>query len=259
LIRSPILALLVTVLISLFSTAHAHKPLEVESDNNSMLDAMQIPDHEISWAINQELQNAGEVDYYSFDANKGDELFAEMTVPKLAGLESFTPSVALVGYDINSTLLEHSSNVSLVEINSNSHSNNAPALQVPANASIVVGNYNGTIPSAEFYEPFTQTSYWERQELIVNKLPSTGTYFLAVFDNQLDSQDNDAKKYTLAVGKREDFRIIDYFTTLPMAWFNTKFFFNDYLTPSIAIILLVIIPSSIVVSLHFLKLRKANR
>ena len=241
---------------SSFSIAHAHKPLEVESDNNSILDAVKIPDHKISWAINQEIQNTGEVDYYSFDAKKDEELYVEMTVPKLAELESFTPSVALIGYDINSELLkQHSSNISLVEINSNSHSNYVPALQVPAKASIIVGNYNGTIPSAEFYEPFTQTSYWERQKLIVNKLPSTGTYFLGVFDNQHDVQDRDVEKYTLAVGKIEDFGIIDYVVTLPVAWFDIKFFFNDYVTPSIAIILLITIPSSLVILLHVLKPR----
>jgi hypothetical protein len=239
-----------------FSVAHAHKPLEVESDNNSISDAVKIPDHKISWAIYQEIHNTGEVDYYSFDTKKDEELYVEMAIPKLTELESFTPSVALIGRDISSELLkQHSSNISLVAINSNSYNNNVPALQVPANASIIVGNYNGTIPSAEFYEPFTQTSYWERQKLIVNKLPSTGTYFLAVFDNQHDDQDNNVKKYTLAVGKIEEFGIIDYFITLPMAWFNTKFFFNDYVTPSIAIILLLSIPSSLAILLHLRKTR----
>ncbi|MEP0824814.1 MAG: hypothetical protein HRF40_04955, partial [Nitrososphaera sp.] len=215
------------------------------------------------------------VDYYSFDAKEGDELYVEMTIPKLAGLESFTPSIALIGHGISSELLERDDNnndrILKVEINPDPHEHrnhddnddDAFPSQVPANTgAIIVVNYNGTIPSTEFFEPFTQTSYWERQKLIVDELPSSGRYYLAVFDGQRDVQgynNNDdavTEKYTLAVGKIEDFTATDYVVTLPVAWFDTKLFFNDYVTPSIAIILMIAIPSSIVAFLHIHRSRR---
>ena len=267
------------VLFLSLSNVYAHKPLQAESeDNNRLLDAVHIPDHKVSYAIHQEINDRGEVDYYSFDAKEGDELYVEMTIPKLAGLESFTPSIALIGHGINSELLERHDNnndnnisISKVEINPDPHGNrnydDAFPSQVPANTgAIIVITYNGTIPSTEFFEPFTQTSYWERQKLIVDELPSSGRYYLAVFDGQRDVQgynsnnDDDAvavtKKYTLAVGKIEDFTATDYVVTLPVAWFNTKLFFNDYVTPLIVIILMIAIPSSIVTFLHIHRSRR---
>ncbi len=259
------------------SNVYAHKPLQAEPDNNRLLDAVLIPDHKVSYAIHQEINGPGEVDYYYFDAKEGEDLYVQMTIPKLTGLESFTPSIALIGCGINTELLEQHDNnnnnisISKVEINSDSHehrnyddNDDALPLQVPANTgTIVIVNYNGTIPSTEFFEPFTQTSYWERQKLIVNKLPSTGRYYLAVFDGQRDVQDDNnnddavaTEKYTLAVGKIEDFTTTDYVVTLPVAWFNTKLFFNDYLTPSIAIVLLIAIPSSIATFLYIHRSRR---
>ncbi len=280
-----LLAAFIIMVLMLFlslSNVYAHKPLQAESDNNNrLLDAVHIPDHKVSYAIHQEINDPGEVDYYSFDAKEGDELYVEMTIPKLAGLESFTPSIALIGHGINSELLEQHDNnnnnnisISKVEINPDPHEHrnyddnddDAFSSQVPANTgNIVVVNYNGTIPSTEFFEPFTQTSYWERQKLIVDELPSSGRYYLAVFDGQRDVQgdnnnNNDdtaaTEKYTLAVGKIEDFTTTDYVVTLPVAWFDTKLFFNDYVTPSIAIVLLIAIPSLIVTFLHIHRSRR---
>ena len=80
--------------------------------------------------------------------------------------------------------------------------------------------------SSQFFEPFTQTSYMVRQELVIDKLPSTGTFEIVVFDKTL--RQDESGKYVLAVGEREDFSAVDYFTTLPAAWFETKVFFEDY-------------------------------
>ena len=110
----------------------------------------------------------------------------------------------------------------------------------------IVVDYDGPIPSGEFYEPFTQTWYWERQEIVINSLSSLGTYYLVVFDRALV---NDAGKYTLAVGETEDFSPMDFFTIIPSAWLDTKFFFEDYVSPTIAISLLVAVPASIMILL----------
>jgi hypothetical protein len=117
---------------------------------------------------------------------------------------------------------------------------------IPPGMRAIVVDYNGPIPSSEFYEPFTQTSYWERQEIVINTLPSVGTYYLVVFDRSLIQ---DEGKYTLAVGEIEDFSLLDFFTIIPPAWLDTKFFFEDYVSPTIAISLLVVVPSLITILL----------
>jgi hypothetical protein len=110
----------------------------------------------------------------------------------------------------------------------------------------IVVDYDGPIPSSEFYEPFTQTSYWERQEIVINSLPSVGTYYLVVYDRSIAQE---AGKYTLAVGEIEDFSLLDFFTIIPSAWLDTKFFFEDYVSPTIAISLLVALPALITILL----------
>jgi hypothetical protein len=115
---------------------------------------------------------------------------------------------------------------------------------IPPGMTAIVVDYNGQIPSSEFYEPFTQTSYWERQEIVINSLPSFGTYYLVVFDRSLVQ---DQGKYTLAVGEIEDFSLLDFFTIIPSAWLDTKFFFEDYISPTIAISLLIVVPSLITI------------
>ncbi len=77
-------------------------------------------------------------------------------------------------------------------------------------------------------------------------MPSVGTYYLVVFDRSLAQ---DEGKYTLAVGEIEDFSPLDFFTIIPSAWFDTKFFFEDYVSPTIAISLLVAVPALIAIML----------
>ncbi len=50
----------------------------------------------------------------------------------------------------------------------------------------------------------------------------------------------------LAIGEREDFGPIDFFTTLPAAWFETKLYFQDYLSVAVAI---AVIASAIIIIL----------
>jgi hypothetical protein len=114
---------------------------------------------------------------------------------------------------------------------------NAPSILksdtiVPA----IVFDYNTSKPLKIFYEPFTQTSYVSRQEVVIDHLPSSGKYYLVVF-NAMPT--NSLGKYVLAVGDIEAFSLPDCFTTLPVAWFHTKLYFEDYLTVVGAIVLIV--------------------
>ena len=92
----------------------------------------------------------------------------------------------------------------------------------------------------EFYEPFGQVTYWERQEVNL-VLPVSGTYVIVVVDEK-----NQQGKYSLAVGTIEDFTGGDIFLILPKAWVDTKLFVGDYVSLGIST-LFVILPFSILI------------
>ena len=95
--------------------------------------------------------------------------------------------------------------------------------------------YEGGFPGFEFYEPFGQVTYWERQE-IESTLTTEGKYFVMVLDEK-----NQAGKYSLAIGTIEDFSGIDLFTILPTAWLETKLFVEDYASVVIFVLVLIAI------------------
>ncbi|HEY1248079.1 MAG TPA: hypothetical protein VGE97_03725 [Nitrososphaera sp.] len=231
--------ILLVLLTSSFEIANGHKPLKVVDSNNDFSTAKEIPNHKISWGIYEELSGSNDVHYYKFAADEGDRLYAQISIPKLEKFSTFVPSIALVGSKLTAGNLEAG-----YSVREYAHDIGDLPFAIPPGMRAIVGEYNGQIPSSEFYEPFTQTSYWERQKIVINSLPSVGTYYLVVFDRNLME---DAAKYTLAVGEIEDFSLLDLFTIIPSAWLETKFFFEDYISPTIAISLLVVEPSLITI------------
>jgi hypothetical protein len=231
--------IMLVLLTSSFGMANGHKPLKVVDSNNDFLTAKEIPNHKISWGIYEELSGSNDVHYYKFAADERDRLYAQISIPKLEKFSTFVPSIALVGSNVTAGNLEAG-----YSVREYAHDIGDLPFAIPPGMRAIVVDYNGQIPSSEFYEPFTQTSYWERQEIVINSLPSIGTYYLVVFDRSLME---DAAKYTLAVGEIEDFSLLDFFTIIPSAWLDTKFFFEDYISPTIAISLLVVVPSLITI------------
>jgi hypothetical protein len=69
-------------------------------------------------------------------------------------------------------------------------------------------------PAPTFYEPFSRTSYWERQEERV-ALPASGRYVVAVWH-----PDGEVGRYTFVIGEKErlggdpafPFKMRDYWT-----------------------------------------------
>lgn len=210
------LALVSFLILFYFPPADAHKPIQSDGTNQSFQNALQIPDHKISWVIYEDLDEY-QAKFYTFEAKKGDSFYASIVIPKLERLEAYKPSLALAGEEI---LIENIHNIDA---------------ELPPGG-IVVYDYNGVIPSKEFYEPFGQTTYWERQEIKIS-IPEDGTYYIIVFDSQ-----GFPGKYSLAVGTIEDFSMTDFFTVLPSAWFETKIFYGDYFSISIFFSLLFGIP-----------------
>lgn len=216
------LVLMIVIIGSLFaSPAYGHKLINHNETHRSFETALVIPDHKISWAIYEDL-DVGEAKFYSFEAKKGDSFYASIVIPKMIGLEEYSPTIVLVhprNFDYQNNTLQPQSYME----------------KYP---------YEGSFPGTEFYEPFGQVTYWERQE-INTVIPSDGQFFIVVVDEK-----NQSGKYSLAIGKIEDFSGIDFFTILPKAWFDTKLFVNDYLSIAIFFVVfggIVILPTTFIV------------
>ena len=215
--RLILMTLLLYCIMILPASAFAHKLIPTDGSNNDIVSALEIPDPIVSWAMYEELNN--NVLYYKFDAKKGDKLSASIVIPKLDGLEDFSPSLAFIAPSFTINLI---SELKVLD------STKSFPFPIPDGYDAIVFDYNGKLPSKESYEPFGQITYWERQE--VNFLiPVDATYYLAVYDSS-----GDYGKLALAIGYVEDFSAIDFMTVLPYAWFESRYFVEDYVTPVIA-------------------------
>ena len=206
-------------------TVFGHKLIPTDGSNNLFDSALWIPDPIVSWAMYEKLD--GNVLYYTFDAKKGDLLYASIVIPKLEHLENFTPSLVFIAPSFTIDLIDE---LKIMEKNDDF------PFEIPDGYNAIVFHYNGSIPSNEFYEPLGQITYWERQEINLT-IPVDSTYYLAVYDSK-----NQSGKIAQAVGYVEDFSASDFMTVLPSAWFESRFFVNDYTTPAIALIILLSIP-----------------
>ena len=224
--RFKILLILIILTISI-PQVYAHKPIQSDGTNTTFENSLHVSDHKISWAIYEELQKY-QTKFYSFEAKKDDSFYASIVIPKLERLENYKPNIAIIGEGIPIQ---------------NFHKINA---ELPLGG-IIVYKYDGEIPSKEFYEPFGQATYWERQEIRIT-IPQDGLYYIVVFDNQ-----GSEGKYSLAIGTIESFSLIDLITILPTAWLDTKIFFEDYLS---VLILFAILAIPFIVLAYVKKLKK---
>ena len=236
--KIPVLIMVIGVLLLIPSTAFGHKLIPTDGSNDSLENGLMISDHKISWAVYEEI-NDNEL-YYTFDGKKGDMFFASIVIPKIETLKNFSPSLAFIGYE---------SHLELIQGYEIDNSNKNFPYTLPEGFDAYVFDYSGSFPSKEFYEPFGQITYWERQEITFD-LPADGTYHLSVFD-----RNSNPGKYALAIGTIEDFSAYDFFTLLPYAWLATKLLVNDYFSAIIAIGIFIGILGLIIFGIYR-KLRK---
>ena len=214
-VKKIIIIFLMIVILST-SPAYAHKLISHDDSHRDIDNALKIPDHKISWAIYENL-GTNEAKFYSFDGKQGDSFYASIVIPKIEGLETYSPTMVLLSPD----------NIQNDDGFSGSQNNIEKVL------------YEGNFPSNEFYEPFGQVTYWERQE--INKiLPIDGEYFIIVLDEK-----NQKGKYSLAIGTIEDFSGENMFLILPQSWWDTKIFVNDYMSIGILFSIFIILILSI--------------
>ena len=216
----------ISVLFFNVNGAFGHQLIFSDGVNTEIDNSLYIPDPQISWAMYGEVEN--NVLFYKFEADQKEPVYASIVIPALEGLEEFHPSLAIIS---------ERQNIELIGLQTDENNTNLP-FELPEKFSAIVFDYSGNFPGRVFYEPFTQVNYWERQEIRIDHI-NPGTYYLAVFDTFENG------KFTLAVGEIEDFRNANFFDSFVRAWFETKIFFEDYLTAFVVIVITVAIFSGI--------------
>jgi hypothetical protein len=173
--RCSIPAVFVIAQLILIVTALAHQPFfedrEFAADNPG-----HIKDPTVSTAFYATLETPTNVDYYEFNGSQDQSILLSITIPQISGQENFTPTMALMGPglppgDLPKWVIKPQDSGVLI-------------LPSPANAT-------------SFFEPFSRTSYWTRQEQYA-KLPASGSYLVAVWDDK-----GQTGRYVFVIGDRE--------------------------------------------------------
>jgi hypothetical protein len=168
-------SLLLVIVFSIFIPAVAHQPF-FEDKEFTAANPELIKDPTISTAVYATLETPNDVDYYSFEGRRGETIFLSITIPQIAGQENFTPTMALMGQGLPS-------------------SNLPDRVEKPKNYGSLI------LPPPEnstaFFEPFSRTSYWTRQEQNVT-LPENSSYQVAIWDDR-----GEVGRYVFVIGNKE--------------------------------------------------------
>ncbi|MCX7682326.1 MAG: glycerol-3-phosphate acyltransferase [Anaerolineae bacterium] len=151
----------VVICLLLPAVVMAHQPFFEDTDITPD-QPWRIDDPSISTAVYATLESPHDVDVFAFDGRTGQAVYLLIVIPQLPGQEDFAPMVALLGPG-----LPMGENI------------------LPAAMSLAEDEGVEEIPPPEeppstFFEPFTRTHYWERQERTV-RLPADGGYRIVVW------------------------------------------------------------------------------
>lgn len=159
--------------------ALAHSPVDLGT-NESLETAGKIPSPSKSWAIYSQLHEGREAHYYQFEIDQGERIYISLFKPTAPEDSEFLPSLTLMGPNLTSQ-------------------DSVPSyVEVPEGYGAIV--VDGIQPSQANYEPFSPSSFYELAG-IDTEAPSTGTYYIAVFEP------NEGGHYGLAVGYLEEFTL----------------------------------------------------
>lgn len=154
----------------------AHQPY-FEEDDITPDEPWAIANPIVSTAIYATLEAPTDVDYYTFKGEAGDAILLAMTIPQIEGQEDFAPTMALLGPGLAGTHLP------------------SRVTQPAGVGALLLSPPSG--PAPEFFEPFSQTSYWERQEQRVT-LPADGEFLVTVWHD-----DGEVGRYVFVIGDKE--------------------------------------------------------
>lgn len=201
--------------------ASAHRPEEGVARGVTV-----IPDPTTSFAYYREFGSGEFVHVYSVEGAAGQAFHAGINIPQLEGLENYGVTLAVFGPGL--TELDPARLPD--DLRNLGRPSTVPALPVSTGAARLpdlTGMGGVILESAvteDFYEPFTQTSYWGRQSVDLT-FPETGTYYLAVWQPE-----ETAGKYVMDTGRQEVFSPADLFR-FPVWWWETRAYFNQLPSP----------------------------
>jgi hypothetical protein len=176
-----ILTLSLLLGLALTGEALAHQPF-FEEERIGPNNPWKVADPTVSTALYFTLEDDEDVDYLVFDGKAGQEILVGMTIPQIPGQELFAPAIAVMGPSLASSAVVTDALPSRVGR--------------PERAGVyIIPRLTGPAPT--FFEPFSGTSYWTRQEQKVT-LPADGRYTVAVWDPE-----NQVGRYVLAIGDKE--------------------------------------------------------
>jgi hypothetical protein len=161
----------------LAAPALAHQPYFEERDITAEA-PWSVEDPAVSTALYATLESATDADYYTFDGQAGARVLVSLVIPQIEGQADFAPTMALIGPGLPDADLS-----------------DRVAAGDRDTGALVFAPAPG--PAETFYEPFSRTSYWERQEEYVT-LAVGGRYTVAVWHPE-----GRVGRYVFVVGDRE--------------------------------------------------------
>lgn len=188
----------------------------------------------------------GRPDYYVFHGDKDAILKVKLDTLRLVGQDNFAPSLAFFGPGLPLPGPEETKLFPFSLPPGN-------GLLVSAETSVPISatGQPPTLPT-RFDEAWTQAGYWERQS-ILNQLPESGTYYLAVF-----SLNQQSGKYALFVGDKPEAGLRETLT-FPVTWARTHYWFEDLWWPTFALVVVALVLLALVYAYARLVWRQYRR
>lgn len=235
--------------------ASAHRPDSGNDEGITMID-----DPDVSYAFYRAFDKPNQVHVYQFEGQKGRDFHAGINIPQIARLKHYGVTLALIGpglpaldaetasttfgfYQLPEAHLSHGEN-GAASHDSHSHAPEFSAFTLPEEIDLSTSGavVQASQHSGDFFEPFTMTSYWSKQEINLS-LPESGTYYLVVWNHT-----GEPGKYVMDTGRLEVFGTADLFN-FPVWLFQTHLYFENYL-------LLIGVPALVAVVLAFRWIRR---
>jgi hypothetical protein len=162
--------------------AWAHKLIKDDGSHLDTANAIFVKDVSVSQVVYHVVPGAGDALWLSFGGQAGQELYAELGIPKIDGLENYRPAFVVLGPGL-------------------------PAVDVPFDIPAGYGGWifdtTGTPTPPVYDEKFTGTDSWKYPGQTYT-LPATGRYYVVGY-----VPEGNAGKYWVAVGTKEKFTFKD--------------------------------------------------
>jgi len=179
-----------TILIFIVLPVNAHVPVSAD-DNNRLTSAFSVEKPTKSYVVYGHLHDAGDVGYYQFNMNSGDQLKLSLMTP---GFDAPLPDMVIMSPG-----------------NSVSTNGILKPVDVPQGYGVEV--IKGQKPVTAEYEPFTPAAIFNVASYSKN-ITQPGTYYVAVVSPAEET------RYSIAVGYLEEFSVSEWIL-VPVSVINT--------------------------------------